>query len=100
MRRILIVFGVTLVVMLFVFRSADWYASNAALPRFCGNPNLAITHVRMILTKATPVGDEKKLPFILAAKLIFLFPQQDQEGTEAYLERLRQLISQKCGVAY
>ncbi|MFT7592749.1 MAG: hypothetical protein ACI8R4_000056, partial [Paracoccaceae bacterium] len=35
-----------------------------------------------------------------AAKLIFLVPQQEDEALDAYMARLRQQISQACGVAF
>ncbi len=100
MRRILVVFALTAVVMLFIFNSADWYASNAALPRYCANPAQNIEIVREILTSDTPGEGKKRRPYIVAAKLIFLVPQQEDEPLEDYLVRLRIRISKSCGVTF
>lgn len=100
MHRILIVFGLTTAVMLFIFNSADWYANEAALPRYCENPRQAVSIVEEILTSPTPGEGEKRRPYIIAAKLIFLVPQEQGETMPAYLDRLRSRISQSCGVAF
>lgn len=100
MHRIVIVFALTAVVMLFIFNSADWYAKNAALPRYCANPSQTVEIVREIMTSATPGEGKKRRPYIVAAKLIFLVPQEESEALEAYMTRLRQRISQACGVAF
>ena len=54
MRRILVVFSITAAVMLFIFSSADWYATNAALPRYCEDPVGSIEIVHEILTTPNP----------------------------------------------
>ena len=100
MRRILVVFFLTAMVMLFIFNSADWYAKNAALPRYCENPTQAVEIVKEILTSETPGEGEKRRPYIVAAKLIFLVPQDQGETMPDYLNRLRDRISESCGVAY
>jgi len=100
MHRILIVFGLTTLVMLFIFNSADWYANESALPRYCENPAQAVAIVEEILTSPTPGEGEKRRPYIIAAKLIFLVPQEQGETMPAYLDRLRSRISQSCGVVF
>jgi len=100
MHRVLLVFGLTTAVMLFIFNSADWYANEAALPRYCDNPVKAVEIVEDILTSPTPGDGEKRRPYIVAAKLIFLVPQEEGETMPVYLERLKRRISQSCGVAF
>ena len=100
MHRILIVFGLTTVVMLFIFNSADWYAKNAALPRYCENPSQTVEIVQEILTSETPGEGKKRRPYIVAAKLIFLVPQTENEPMAEYMVRLRYRISQACGVTF
>lgn len=100
MRRILVVFALTALAMLFVFNGADWYARNSALPRYCESPTQSVETVREILTSKTPGEGKKRRPYIVAAKLIFLVPQEDGETMEAYMVRLRQRISKACGVAF
>ena len=96
MRRTVIVFLTTGALMWFVFATAQWYADNASLPRYCGDPESAIAHIRQILTSKEPVGDKSKRPFVIAAKLIFLVPRTDGESLERYLYRLRQRIAETC----
>ncbi len=100
MRRILAVFAITAFTMLFIFHSADWYANNSALPRYCGNPQQTVEIVREIITSNTPGEGRKRRPYIIAAKLIFLIPQEVDEPLDTYITRLRQRISQACGTAY
>jgi len=100
MRRILIVFALTALVMLFIFNSADWYAGNAALPRYCDNPAQNVEIVQEILTSETPGEGKKRRPYIVAAKLIFLVPREEDESLEDYMHRLRTRISQSCGVTF
>lgn len=100
LRRILIVFGLTTAIMLFIFNSADWYANKSALPRYCENPAQAVMIVEEILTNPTPGEGEKRRPYIVAAKLIFLVPQEENETMPDYLNRLRSRISQSCGVVF
>lgn len=100
MKRIITIFALTGAIMLFIFNSADWYAKNAALPRYCDDPQKAVKIVEEILTSETPGAGKKRRPYIVAAKLIFLVPQEENEPMADYMIRLRYKISQACGVAF
>lgn len=100
MRRVLGVFAITAVMMLLIFRYAGWYADTSAIPRYCKDPTATIGYVADILSSPTPVGEAKKRPWLVAAKLIFLVPQQNDETQQAYLQRLKQVISEKCRTPY
>lgn len=100
MRRLLAVFAVTGVMMVLIFRFADWYADNSALPRYCSDPQATIGHVKAILSNPDPIGQEKRRSVIVAAKLIFLVPQADAEPLEDYLHRLGVVIAEKCRLSY
>lgn len=100
MKRVLIVFALAAVTMLAVFRFAGWYAENSALPRYCHDPRETISYVEKILTSNNPSGDQKRRPYIVAAKLIFLVPQQDEEPLHSYLDRLVDKITETCGTAF
>ena len=100
MHRVIIVFALTTAVMLFIFNSADWYANEAALPRYCDDPGRAVEIVQEIMTSPTPGQGEKRRPYIVAAKLIFLVPQEKGEAMPDYMQRLRSRISQSCGVVF
>ena len=62
MQRILIVFALTAAIMLFIFNSADWYANNSALPRYCENPQQSVEIVREILTTDNPGEGKQRRP--------------------------------------
>lgn len=100
MRRIIIVFALTAGVMLFIFSSADWYANNAAMPRYCAKPDATIGYVYEILTTENPTEGKEKRPYVVAAKLIFLVPQEEGESVDNYMLRLRVRISEICGTPY
>lgn len=100
MKRVLIVFALAALAMLWVFRFAGWYADNSALPRYCESPRETIGYVQQILTSQTPSGDRKRRPYIVAAKLIFLVPQQNEEPLQSYLDRLLDTINETCGAGF
>ncbi len=100
MRRLVIVFAITAGLMMLIFRYAGWYADTSALPRYCADPRAAIGYVEDILTNPNPVGGARKRPYLVAAKLIFLVPQQNAESTPDYLQRLQRVISGKCATRY
>ncbi|MHA1538576.1 MAG: hypothetical protein ACTSUD_13565 [Alphaproteobacteria bacterium] len=83
-------------IFLMVFQIAQWYADNASLPRYCDNPDGHLTLVRQILQEAAPAGVNKRRPYIIAAKLIYLVPRQAGEPVEAYLGRVRARIVETC----
>ena len=85
------------VTMFAVFRFAGWYADNSALPRYCENPRATLALVSEILTDSDPAKAEKRRPYIIAAKLIFLVPQADGESIQDYLDRLNTEITSRCG---
>ncbi len=97
MRRVLVVFAVTGGAMWLIFRFAGWYADTAALPRYCGDPGATIGLVDDILSNPDPIGDARRRPYLVAAKLIFLVPRQSDETKTEYLQRLRVTISENCG---
>lgn len=100
MRKIIIVFVVTAAVMLLVFQFAGWRAENALLPRYCENPRASIGYVRKILQDGGPSEGEKRRPYIIAAKLIFLVPQEAGETDEAYFIRIASRLDERCAQAY
>jgi len=96
MHRILIVFVVAAAVMLFAFASAEWYANESTVPRYCDDREGVVKRVKLILTKTEPVGSGSKRPFIIAAKLIFLVPMDSGEPVEDYIGRLTRHIDKVC----
>ncbi len=85
-------------IMLFISQAIKWYSTSVTLPRFCEDPELALHHLEEIITKPHPAGHtrETRRPYIIAAKLIYLVPQQSNESIENYLHRVRRELSQRC----
>lgn len=96
MLRIISVIGVAGMVMIFTFNLVEWYGEKNAVPRFCEDPDGYVSRVREILTESSPVGEGAKRPYMVAAKLIFLFPQTSDEDVDAYVFRLQQTLAVKC----
>jgi hypothetical protein len=92
-----VVFAVVAVGLFSIFRFADWRAENESLTRYCDQPAEHVRIVGRILSESDPVpkGDAKR-PFIVAAKLIFLVPQREQETIENYLDRLQFELLRVC----
>jgi len=75
---------------------ANWYARNVSLPRYCDNPQEAIHYLRKVITDPDPAGEEKRRPYLIASKLIFLIPQESGESLDEYLERVAIRIERHC----
>ncbi len=85
-------------IMLFISQAIKWYSSSVTLPRYCEDPEAALHHLEEIMTKPEPAGHtrESRRPFIIAAKLIYLVPQESNESIENYLHRVRRELSKRC----
>lgn len=97
MFRIALVLGAAGVLMSLTFSLAQWRTDKTTLPRFCSDPDAALRHLRLILEDPVPAGEEERRPFIIAAKLLYLVPQRDDEPVEVWLERVRYEIARSCG---
>lgn len=73
-----------------------WYTGAVSLPRYCKNPVETMQYLEKVLTKETPAGNDPRRPYLIAAKLIYLIPQQRNESIPDYLNRLRVRIEEQC----
>jgi hypothetical protein len=89
-------FGIVSVILLFVFKSAEWRSDTVSLPRYCDDPSYHVGLVREILSEEDPAGEENRRPYIIAAKLIYLVPQNVDERLKSYLVRLEHVIREVC----
>ncbi len=87
-----------LLIMLFISQAIQWYSTSVTLPRFCEDPELALHNLQQIISQRTPTGDtrEARRPYIIAAKLIYLIPQQSDETDQHYIQRVRTELSRMC----
>lgn len=88
--------GVVLLVMLLISAWARSYSEHVSLPRYCDNPQSALTHLEQVLREPRPAGDGSRRPYIIAAKLLFLLPREPEETESAYLIRVRRHIEDTC----
>lgn len=86
-----------LLALLSVSLMAQWYANNISLPRYCENPRKALQSLRKLIDEPTLLKDEQRRQNMIAAKLLFLHPQQSDESSEDYLQRLHYLMLSECG---
>ncbi len=85
-------------IMLLISQAIKWYSTSVTLPRYCEDPEQALHHLEEIITKPSPAGNtrESRRPYIIAAKLIYLVPQESNESVKHYLHRVRTELSQRC----
>lgn len=89
-------FGVVAIALMATFHAANWYAENVLLRHYCGEAEANLTLVDRILTDRRPARAEATRPYVVAAKLLYLVPQQRDESVPAYLVRLRSQIEANC----
>jgi len=86
----------TLVLLLAVSLWIQWYSQAVSLPRYCDDPVGTLVLLERVLTEARPAGSDKRRPYLIAAKLIFLLPRESNEELGHYLARVRQHLTEIC----
>lgn len=94
-RPIRLIFAVCLILVA-ISSAAQWYSRNVTMPRYCKDPESAMTHVYQVLTEKTPAGEGDRKPYIIAARLTFLVPRESNEPLPGYMGRLRRHIDLQC----
>lgn len=79
-----------------VFSAAEWYGERVSVPRYCDDPEGHVTRVGRILSEPRPAEEDSRRPYVIAAKLLYLVPQQRDEAVADYLARLRHRIEAAC----
>jgi len=90
--------AIIFLIMLFISQAIKWYSNAVTLPRFCEDPPATLHYLDDLISKPTPAGEGRaaRRPYIIAAKLIYLIPQQSNESNKDYLYRVRTELSQRC----
>ncbi|PHS79687.1 MAG: hypothetical protein COB59_00555 [Rhodospirillaceae bacterium] len=96
LKGVSVIFAITAAILISVFNGAEWRAENELLPRYCDNPEAHLNIVHQILTKKTPAGDQTRRPYIIAAKLLYIVPREDEESVDNYILRLRFEVYRSC----
>ncbi len=68
-------------------RWISWYSEEVSMPRYCENPAQALSYLQKVINNEQPAGNEPRKPYLIAAKILYIIPQQSNEETEAYLNR-------------
>lgn len=92
LRMVLII----LLLLIAISAAAQWYGRNVTMPRYCEDPVGVMARVHSVLTEKTPAGEGDRKPYIIAARLTFLFPRESNEELKVYLNRLRGFIEMTC----
>lgn len=91
-----VIFMITAAILISVFNGAKWRAENELLPRYCTTPVESLNLVRQILTEETPAGSATRRPYIIAAKLLYIVPREEDEAVDNYITRLDFEIQRSC----
>jgi hypothetical protein len=87
---------VVLVILLLVSVMHQNHTKEVSIPRYCENTTQTLQHLEAVLTKARPAGDETRRPYLIAAKLLYLLPQQADETIVDYLNRVALYLKRHC----
>lgn len=83
-------------VLLLVSAWVQWHARDVSIPRYCANPEQNLGYLENVLTQPRPADADPRRPYVVAAKLMFLVPQQLDEPIVTYLARVKRHLEQVC----
>jgi len=92
LRIIVVVLLSTMMIPLWV----NWYKDQVSLPRYCEDPQGYLLRLKRVMLEKRPAGEEARRSYIVAAKLLFLLPQQSEESVADYLTRIQTHIKETC----
>ncbi len=72
------------------------YAEKVLMPRYCENVPETMRLLEEVLTEERPAGAGSRVPYLIAAKIIYLQPQRSSESIPAYLERMQLHLQRRC----
>ncbi|MCP3933410.1 MAG: hypothetical protein GY705_30440 [Bacteroidetes bacterium] len=85
-----------LIALLSVSVMSQWYASNVTVPRYCKTPEQTLHNLKDLLDENSNIDNSKRRQHMIAAKLLFLHPRQENESKVDYIQRLRYQLINKC----
>ncbi len=88
--------AVVLALLLIISLWLKWYTGTVSMPRYCDRPYETVQYLEKVLREETPAEDQSRRPYIVAAKLIYLVPQQSNESIPDYLQRVQIRIAEQC----
>jgi hypothetical protein len=88
--------GFVLLMLLCISIWLRWYTGAVSMPRYCDNPADTLHYLEKVLTEERPAEEHSRRPYIIAAKLLYIIPQQREEPVKDYLRRLKIRIAEQC----
>jgi len=90
------VIGFVAVLFIGISLWTNWYTQQVSLPRYCNNIAETMINLKKVMTEKRPAGDGTRIPYLIAAKLIFIVPRLSEEPEAVYLSRVRAHIDREC----
>lgn len=87
---------VVLAVLVGISLWSRWYAEAVSTPRYCEDTEQTMKTLAKILADDRPAGDGSRLPYLIAAKLLFLVPRGSEEPVADYLARVHTHLDSYC----
>ncbi len=87
---------VVLAVLMLVSLRFQSHIEEVSIPRYCENKTQTLRLLGAVLTKERPAGDEARRPYLVAAKLLHLLPQKNNETIIDYLNRVELYLLERC----
>lgn len=87
---------VVLAVLVGISLWSRWYAEAVSTPRYCEDTEQTMKTLAKILTEDRPAGGDSRLPYLVAAKLLFLVPRRSEEPAADYLVRVHTHLDSAC----
>ena len=85
-----------LLALLSISLMAQWYAHNVTFPRYCKNPEATLQTVEELVNDDAEIDNNERRQYMIAAKILFLHPKNNNESKSDYMLRLRQLMMVEC----
>ncbi len=85
-----------LLALLSISVMSQWYANNVSLPRYCKDPETALSALQVLIEEEPTIDNDQRRRYMVAAKLLFLHPMHTNENKSDYIMRIRGLMAQEC----
>ena len=85
-----------LLALLSVSLMSQWYARQVSFPRYCSSPEATLAALQVLLEEDGVIDNDQRRKYMVAAKMLFLHPRENNETSADYLQRLRQLMLSEC----
>ena len=85
-----------LLALLSISLMSQWYANNISFPRYCKQPEVTLQFLHALVVEDVKIDNDQRRQYMIAAKLLFLYPKESSESSSDYMLRMRQLIMSEC----